>query len=47
MIQEGFDSETNTEFIRFLRYTKRFCTEVQSDLYVALDVEYISPNREP
>ena len=43
-IAEGFDSETNMEFIRFLRYAKRSCTEVQSELYVALDEEYISPN---
>ncbi|MDO8142531.1 MAG: four helix bundle protein [Candidatus Brocadiales bacterium] len=41
-IAEGFDSETNAEFIRFLRYAKRSCTEVQSELYVALDEEYIS-----
>ena len=41
-IAEGFDSEANTEFIRFLRYAKRSCTEVQSELYVALDEEYIS-----
>ena len=39
---EGFDSETNAEFIRFLRYAKRSCTEVQSELYVALDEDYIS-----
>ncbi len=38
---EGFDSETNPEFIRFLRYAKRSCTEVQSQLYVALDNGYI------
>jgi len=43
-IAEGFDSETNAEFIRFLRYAKRSCTEVQSELYVALDEKYISPN---
>jgi four helix bundle protein len=42
-IAEGFDSESNTEFIRFLRYAKRSCTEVQSELYVALDASYISP----
>ena len=39
---EGFDAETNAEFIRFLRYAKRSCTEVQSELYVALDESYIS-----
>ena len=41
-IAEGFDSESNAEFIRFLRYAKRSCTEVQSELYVALDEGYIS-----
>src|SRR5512146_183596 len=41
-IAEGFDSETNAEFLRFLRYAKRSCTEVQSELYVALDQRYIS-----
>ena len=42
-IAEGFDSETNGEFIRFLRYSKRSCTEVQSELYIAVDEGYISP----
>lgn len=41
-IAEGFDAETNPEFIRFLRYAKRSCTEVQSELYVALDEAYIA-----
>jgi four helix bundle protein len=41
-IAEGFDSETNPEFIRFLRYAKRSCTEVQSELYMALDQQYIT-----
>ena len=41
-IAEGFDSETNPEFIRFLRYAKRSCTEVQSELYAALDQDYIT-----
>ena len=41
-IAEGFDSETNPEFVRFLRYAKRSCTEVQSELYVALDQQYIA-----
>ena len=41
-IAEGFDSETNPEFVRFLRYAKRSCTEVQSELYVAIDQNYIT-----
>jgi four helix bundle protein len=41
-IAEGFDSEGNAEFVRFLRHAKRSCSEVQSELYVALDEEYIS-----
>ena len=41
-IAEGFDSETNPEFVRFLRYAKRSCIEVQSELYMALDQQYIT-----
>jgi len=41
-IAEGFDSETNPDFVRFLRYAKRSCTEVQSELYVAWDQQYIT-----
>ena len=29
-MKERFDSETSAEFIRFLRYAKRSCTEVQT-----------------
>jgi len=41
-IAEGFDSESNAEFIRFLRYAKRSCTEMQSELYMAMDQQYIT-----
>jgi len=41
-IAEGFDSESNAEFIRFLRYAQRSCSEVQSQLYRALDQAYIT-----
>lgn len=41
-IAEEFDSETNAEFLRFLRYAKRSCSEVQSELYLAMDQDYIS-----
>ena len=40
-IAEGFDAGSHTEFARFLRYAQRSCTEVQSELYVALDQKYI------
>lgn len=41
-IAEGFDGGSNAEFIKFLRYSQRSCSEVQSELYVALDQKYIS-----
>jgi four helix bundle protein len=41
-IAEGFDSGSSADFIRFLRYARRSCSEVQSQLYVALDQEYIT-----
>ncbi len=41
-IAEGFDSGSNAEFVRFLRYSQRSCSEVQSQLYMALDQAYIS-----
>ena len=41
-IAEGFDGGSNAEFTRFLRYSQRSCSEVQSELYVALDQNYIS-----
>lgn len=41
-IAEGFDAGSDAEFARFLRYTRRSATEVQSELYVALDQQYIS-----
>ena len=41
-IAEGFDAETNLEFIRFLRYAKRSCTEDQSEIHLALDQSYVT-----
>lgn len=40
-IAEGFDAGSDPEFMRFLRYAERSCTEVQSELYVALDQKYL------
>lgn len=41
-IAEGFDGGSNAEFIRFLGYAQRSCSEVQSEMYVALDQGYIT-----
>jgi four helix bundle protein len=41
-IAEGFDSGTNPEFIRFLKISRRSASEVQSELYLALDRTYIN-----
>lgn len=41
-IAEGFDAGSNPEFMRFLRYSQRSCTEVKSQLYVAIDQRYIT-----
>ncbi len=41
-IVEGYDAGTNPEFIRFLRMARRSASEVQSQLYLALDRKYIS-----
>jgi len=44
-IAEGFGSDSNKEFIKFLNYSRRSVLEVQSHLYVALDQEYITQNQ--
>ncbi|MFQ5399610.1 MAG: four helix bundle protein [Anaerolineae bacterium] len=41
-IAEGFDSGTDSEFIRFLKMSRRSASEVQSQLYLALDCQYIT-----
>jgi four helix bundle protein len=41
-IAEGFDAGTNPEFIRFLKMARRSASEVQSELYLALDRKYIT-----
>jgi four helix bundle protein len=41
-IAEGFDGGSNAEFVKFLRYSQRSCSEVQSQLYIALDQSYIT-----
>ncbi len=41
-IAEGFDSGSGAEFARFLAYAQRSCSELQSEMYVALDQDYIT-----
>lgn len=41
-IAEGFERGTRSEFIQFLGYSKGFCGELRSQLYRALDRNYIS-----
>ena len=40
-IAEGFARESNKEFIRFLIMARGSTAEVQSDLFIALDLKYI------
>ena len=42
-IAEGFDDGSDIEFIHFLKYSRRSASEVQSEIYLALDRKYISP----
>ncbi|MBM3246588.1 MAG: four helix bundle protein [Candidatus Omnitrophica bacterium] len=41
-VAEGFDSDTKQQFIQMLSYTKRSSSEVQSELYAAIDRKYIT-----
>lgn len=44
-IAEGFGTGTDADFIRFLGYARRSASETQSQLYAALDQDYISSER--
>ena len=41
-IAEGFSRQTDKEFVQFLHIAKGSTSEVQSQLYTALDQDYIS-----
>ena len=41
-IAEGFESKTQAQFIKYLGYAKASAGEVRSQLYIALDIGYIS-----
>ena len=44
-IAEGFDAGTDAEFVRFLKMARRSASEVQSQLYLALDRKYIAEDQ--
>lgn len=41
-IAEGFDRSSDREFIQFLRIATGSCSELKSQLYIALDQKYIT-----
>jgi four helix bundle protein len=41
-IAEGFNASTDAEFMRFLSFSRRSISEVQSQAYIALDQEHIN-----
>ena len=41
-IAEGFESDTQAQFIRFLGYAKASAGELRAQLYVALDAGYLT-----
>ncbi len=44
-IAEGFEAGSDAEFVRFLKISRRSASEVQSELYLALDRKYITANQ--
>jgi four helix bundle protein len=41
-IAEGFNAASDAEFMRFLSFSRRSISETQSQIYVALDQQYIN-----
>jgi len=42
-IAEGFERKSPQDFARFLRYAKASCAELRAQLYLAHDIEALSP----
>lgn len=43
-IAEGFDRYSKKDFIKFLNIARGSISEIQNDLYIALDLKYINQN---
>jgi four helix bundle protein len=39
---EGFDAGSDAEFIVFLKYARRSASEIQSEIYLAMDRKYVN-----
>jgi len=44
-IAEGFEAGSDAEFVRFLKISRRSASEVQSELYLAVDRKYIATSQ--
>ena len=44
-IAEGFEAGSDAEFVRFLKISRRSASEVQSELYLAVDRKYITTSQ--
>jgi four helix bundle protein len=44
-IAEGFESGSDADFVRFLKYSRRSASEVQSEAYLALDRKYLDAQK--
>lgn len=44
-IAEGFEAGFDAEFVRFLKIARRSASEVQSELYLALDRKYLAADQ--
>ncbi len=44
-VAEGFNAGSDVEFVRFLGFARRSNSEVQSQCYISLDLNYISKER--